>query len=104
MWRTVCRVAMQGAPLVACLVALLDGCGGGGTWYYHWRCNGDPDCLDLNPTGAAEGTSDEGNESSCRSLMTFSARFWGSAAEDACDRSPTPPWAQMGTGGAAARD
>jgi hypothetical protein len=74
-------------PLVLALVTLCGGACSRSTWYYHWRCNGDPDCLELNPTGQPSGTADEGNEVSCRQLLTFSSKFWGPAAEDACDQS-----------------
>lgn len=89
-------VAVRGrARLVAVwlgLAAFLALCGNAcdrGTWYYHWRCNGDPDCLALNPTGAPSGTTDEGDETSGRQLMLFSSKFWGPAAVDACDQSAT---------------
>ncbi|HET7786360.1 MAG TPA: IPT/TIG domain-containing protein [Myxococcales bacterium] len=76
------------------IVALiLSGCasdGGSGDWYYHWDCHGDPECLATNPTGAPAGTLNEGPQQvDCTSLMEFARRFWGAAAVNSCDQSPT---------------
>ncbi|HET9551919.1 MAG TPA: hypothetical protein VFP50_03040, partial [Anaeromyxobacteraceae bacterium] len=67
------------------------GAGGGGGWYYHWSCNGDPECLITNPTGAPSGT--VGPEpGGCGSLMTFGSHFWGiPPATQSCDQSPNTP-------------
>jgi hypothetical protein len=70
--------------------ALVAGCGAGAgsTWYYHWNCNGDSECLATNPTGAASGTLDEGpNEVNCTQLMVFASHFWGPSAFNSCDQS-----------------
>lgn len=78
------------------VAALATGCGagGGGDWYYHWSCNGDSECLALNPTGASSGTLNEGPvEVNCTQLMEFAARFWNMPpATNSCDHSSaTPP-------------
>jgi Big-like domain-containing protein len=82
-------------PTLVVLAALLASCGGGSDdWYYHWACNGDPECLGLNPTGAASGTLNEGPEQvNCTQLMEFASRFWNMPpATNACDHSSaTPP-------------
>gem|GEM_PF-6968302 len=83
--------------VVLSLAVLLVGCkggdsvgSGGGDWWYHWNCHGDPDCLALNPTGAPIGDINEGPEERyCKPLLEFSSRFFGPAAEDACTQSPT---------------
>ena len=46
-------------------VVALAGCGGGSGggdpgWYYHFICNGDPECLSTNFAGAPSGTSNLG--------------------------------------------
>jgi hypothetical protein len=64
--------------------------GGSGDWWYHWDCHGDSECLSTNPNGTPTGNVDEGPEqASCTELMEFAAQFWGSAATNACDHSPT---------------
>ena len=79
------------ASLLA-LALIVSGCGGGGgsdDWYYHWNCNGDPDCLATNPTGQPSGTLNEGPEKvNCTQLLQFAAHFWGPAATNSCDQSP----------------
>jgi len=60
------RTARKGFGLIVLITILLSGCGGGGgagssssgDWYYHWRCNGDSECLALGPgtVGQTEGT------------------------------------------------
>ena len=78
------RVAVFG-----CLA--LAACSDPADWYYHWNCNGDPECLTTNPTGQPSGDSDEGPEEvNCTQLMQFRVHFWGPGALDACDQSPTP--------------
>lgn len=87
------------AGLLTC-VLLVSGCGaaeGGGSddWYYHWSCNGDPECLALGPgeIGQASGTINEGPEyAMCSGLLTFAAKFWNMPpATNSCDHSPMPP-------------
>ena len=82
-------------------IALLAGCGGGGGsgggsagWYYHWNCNGDPQCLATNPgaLNQASGTvgPESGGQTGCNLLMTFGTQFWGiPPATQSCDNSPT---------------
>lgn len=84
---------LMAAALALALLALLSGCGAGGSssppdWFYHWNCNGDSECLATNPTGAPSGTSDEGpNESSCTELLQFAQNFWNMPpATDSCDQ------------------
>lgn len=78
---------------LSCFIWIVASCGnaaGSGDWYYHWNCNGDPQCLATNPTGAPSGVLDEGPaQSACTSLMQFAARFWGAAAVNSCDHSAT---------------
>jgi len=58
-------------------------------WYYHWSCNGDPDCLATNPTGEPTGTRNEGPvQVNCTQLMEFARRFWGPSATNSCDHDP----------------
>src|SRR5579859_5864708 len=77
--------------------------GGSGDWFYHWNCNGDPECLATNPTGAASGTSDEGpSESACTPLLQFAQNFWGSAATDSCDQNSSGSSGGGGGGGGSA--
>jgi hypothetical protein len=106
----VVRVIGVWALVVATLFSFgLTGCGGGGgdsggssgsgsgggssvDWYYHWSCNGDPDCLATNPTGQPSGTLNQGPvQINCTQLLQFAARFWGPAATNSCDNSPTGP-------------
>src|ERR1700687_5871516 len=91
------------AALSILFVVLLSGCGGGGgssgagDWYYHFICNGDSQCLQLNftPAGTPSGTSGNlgsgpGGVSGCNSLLTFGIRFWNiPPAQQWCDHSPT---------------
>ena len=92
-WPDRVRRSSARAGIVAALVASLLGlaaCGGAGDWYYHWSCNGDSECLATNPTGQPSGDLDEGPEQvNCTQLMDFAARFWGPAATNSCDQSPT---------------
>jgi hypothetical protein len=87
------------------VVVIIAGCGGGGGsggssagWYYHWNCNGDPQCLATNPgaTNQASGTSGpiSGGQSSCIQLMTFASSpalgGWSiPPATQSCDNSPS---------------
>ena len=85
-------ISRAGVALLLLTTALASGCGalGGGDWYYHWSCNGDPDCLSTNPTGLPSGTLNEGPaEPNCTGLLNFAARNWGPAATNSCDHSPT---------------
>ena len=76
--------------LASGLIALA-ACGNTADWYYHWSCNSDAECLFTNPTGQASGDLDEGPDGvNCTQLLTFAAHFWGSAATNSCDQSPTP--------------
>jgi hypothetical protein len=80
------------AILISSLLVACGGTAGGGSgsgdWYYHFACNGDSQCLNLNPTGQSSGNLDEGPvQASCTALMTFAAHNWGSAAFNACDQS-----------------
>lgn len=77
------------ALLGLAVLLMVSGCSGvSPDWYYHWNCNGDPDCLALNPTGAPSGTRNEGPEQvNCTQLMEFAARFWGPTAFNSCDHS-----------------
>lgn len=86
-------------PIV--VTAILSGCaagdptGGGtsGNWYYHWSCNGDSECLSLNPTGQPSGTINEGPAyAACSPLLTFASKFWNiPPATNSCDHSSTTP-------------
>ena len=62
-------------------------------WYYHWNCHGDASCISTNPSGTSSGTVDEGpgtgGLASCNGLLTFASHFWGAAATNSCDHSPT---------------
>jgi len=79
------------------LLAASCGAGGGAEedWYYHWSCNGDPECLALGPgsIGQPSGTINEGPEyAMCAGLLNFAARFWNMPpATNSCDHSPSPP-------------
>jgi alpha-tubulin suppressor-like RCC1 family protein len=86
--------------LVAVCGLVVSACGsaGGGSgdpvFYYHFICNGDPDCLQTNFASASSGTSDQGpgvgGQSGCNSLLEFGNRFWGiPPAQQWCDNSPT---------------
>jgi hypothetical protein len=88
------RLSLASAlPILAIL--MLTACGGGGggepEWYYHFVCNGDPDCLATNFAGTniPSGTSDQGpgnpGHIGCQSLMQFGSRFWGTATQQWCD-------------------
>ncbi len=88
--------------LVALWAIGLTACGGGGggsssnDWYYHWSCNGDPQCLADNPgaVGQASGTvgPEPGGQAGCNSLMTFGTKFWNiPPASQSCDHSPSMP-------------
>ncbi len=71
-------ISRAGVALLLLTTALASGCGalGGGDWYYHWSCNGDTECLALNPTGASSGTTNEGPKKvDCTQLQEFSRRF-----------------------------
>ncbi|MFZ2650732.1 MAG: IPT/TIG domain-containing protein [Burkholderiaceae bacterium] len=87
---------------------LIAACGGGaaGTgsdalWYYHFMCNGDTECQQLNftPNNDSSGTSSQGpgagGQSGCNSLMNFGRINWNiPPAQQWCDNSPslgTPP-------------
>ena len=90
------RIRLGLATLVFLLLVACSGTGAGssgsGDWYYHFACNGDSQCLNLNPTGQSSGNLDEGpSEASCTALMNFAARNWGPAAFNACDQSPAFP-------------
>ncbi|MBI5068370.1 MAG: hypothetical protein HZB56_09010 [Deltaproteobacteria bacterium] len=80
----------------------LGGCGGAGggdpEWYYHFVCNGDPECLSTNFAGASSGTSNQGpgqgGRAGCNSLLHFGANVWSiPPAQQWCDNSPglNPP-------------
>src|SRR5438105_2226711 len=86
------RRGFSRACATSLLVLAVTGCGGGGggDWYYHWNCNGDPDCLSTNPTGQPSGTLNEGPDKiNCTQLLQFAARFWGSVATNSCAQSPS---------------
>lgn len=94
--------ARRGRLACLSLAALLAaGCGGGAAdghgddWYYHWSCNGDPDCLALGPgaINQASGTLNQGPVyAMCSALLEFAARNWGMPpATNSCDHSPNPP-------------
>ncbi len=80
---------------------LLAGCGGGASepvHYYHFICNGDPECLSTNFAGAPSGTSSQGpgqaGISGCNGLLYFGNNFWNiPPAQQWCDTSPgmNPP-------------
>jgi hypothetical protein len=61
-------------PILAIL--MLTACGGGGggepEWYYHFVCNGDPDCLATNFAGTniPSGTSDQATSNSSTPVTT----------------------------------
>lgn len=86
-------------------ILMFAACGGGGNgepeWYYHFVCNGDPDCLATNFASAPIGTSDQGpgnaGYTGCQSLIQFGNRFWGTAAQQWCDNL-----ASIGPGGGGA--
>lgn len=86
--------------LLTLTVLALAGCSGGGggggggeaEWYYHFVCNGDPECLSTNFAGAASGTSKQGpgqgGISGCNSLLNFGRNFWNiPPAQQWCDNS-----------------
>lgn len=61
------------------------------SWYYHFRCNGDQDCLETNPIGQPNGDLDEGPDKiNCTQLMTFADHFWGPYAKNWCDQTELP--------------
>jgi hypothetical protein len=78
---------------------------GGADWYYHWSCNGDPECLSLGPgaDGQASGTLNEGPVyANCSALLTFASKNWNiPPATNSCDHSPT---GEGGDGGTATKD
>ena len=88
------QVGVRPSAVRATLVVLslvVSACGGAppDDWYYHWDCNGDFDCLTLNPTGQPSGTLNEGpDQVNCTQLMRFAAINWGPAATNSCDHSP----------------
>src|SRR3982751_1655974 len=96
-------------PLLCILMLAACGSGGNGEpeWYYHFVCNDDPDCLATNFASASSGSSDQGPGNpgyiGCQSLMEFGNRFWGTAAQQWCDNSPSigGPGGDAGVGGAA---
>jgi hypothetical protein len=81
---------------------------GGGTtddWYYHWNCNGDPECVALTEPGQGgldgpSGTHNEGPVyANCSVLLTFARINWNiPPATNSCDHSPTGG-GTSGTGG-----
>ena len=82
----------------------LAACGGAGSggndWYYHWSCNGDSQCLSLNPgyAGQRSGTvgPEAGGQAGCNSLMIFGAKNWNiPPATQSCDTSPNAPPATL---------
>lgn len=88
-----------GIPAVLALSACSGGGGGGGggepNIYYHFICNGDSECLTLNPfpSGTPSGTSNQGSgaggQANCNSLMTFGNKFWNiPPAQQWCDTTP----------------
>ncbi len=91
--------------LAALLVAACGGAGGGSSsdsgWYYHFVCNGDSQCQQLNftPNNASSGTSSQGpgagGQAGCNGLMNFGRIHWNiPPAQQWCDNSPsigTPP-------------
>jgi hypothetical protein len=88
------RVSGFLALLIASM--LLAACGtsstssGSGDWFYHWNCNGDPECLATQPGSANQesGTIDEGPvEAECTQILQFGDQFWGSAATQSCDQN-----------------
>lgn len=65
-------------------------------WYYHWNCNGDPECLVANPSTTNQTSGDEDIDvyANCASLMTFGEKFWDMPpATESCDQSSSanPP-------------
>lgn len=91
MYRSIGLRALAGACVLV-LFGLLSGCGNGSSssdWFYHWNCNGDPECLATNPGSTPSGTADEGNQTSCDQLLTFGNQFWGiPPATQSCDQDP----------------
>lgn len=95
------RARPAARPAALCLVLLLAGCGGAAAdghtddWYYHWSCNGDSECLALNPgaIGQASGTINEGPVyAMCSVLLEHAARTWNMPpATNSCDHSSAPP-------------
>jgi IPT/TIG domain len=89
----------RAVPVALLAAALAAGCGGGASsndWYYHWNCNGDSECLALNPGAVNQPSGTVGPEagglSGCNSLMTFGTKFWNiPPATQSCDNSPTTP-------------
>ncbi len=60
-----------------------------GSYCYQWDCHGDSECLATNPTGAATGASDEGNDPSCSGLLMFGQQFWNiPPATQSCTLTP----------------
>lgn len=83
----------------ALVVAACGGAGGSSSdsgWYYHFICNGDSQCQQLNftPNNASSGTSSQGpgvgGQSGCNSLMNFGRINWNiPPAQQWCDNSPS---------------
>lgn len=64
-----------------------------GNWYFHWNCNGDYECLTLNPAGLPSGTSYQGwgsiGQMACHQIISSGTmKYWGSAATYSCNQSP----------------
>src|SRR5262245_45306258 len=77
--------------------------GASSDWYYHWNCNGDPECIALTEPGQAgldgpSGTKNEGPVyANCSALLKFASINWNiPPATNSCDHSPT----EVGAGGA----
>jgi photosystem II stability/assembly factor-like uncharacterized protein len=89
------RVSGFLALLIGCM--LLAACGttsstssGSGDWFYHWNCNGDPECLATQPGAANQesGTIDEGPvEAECTQILQFGQQFWSAPATQSCDQN-----------------
>ncbi len=85
--------------VAALVVAACGGAGGSSSesgWYYHFICNGDFQCQQLNftPNNDTSGTSSQGpgvgGQSGCNSLMNFGRINWNiPPAQQWCDNSPT---------------
>lgn len=86
-----------GIPAFLALSACGGGGGGGGDpdIWYHFICNGDSECLTLNPlpSGTPSGSLNQGpgngGQAGCNSLMNFGRINWNiPPAEQWCDNSP----------------
>lgn len=88
-------VLLAGALALGCGAGAGGSTGGNGDWFYHWNCNGDPQCLALGPSnvGQASGTLNEGPVyAMCSPLLTFSKKNWHMPpATDSCDQSSAAP-------------